>query len=89
VEGLPNAVCESMLCGCIPVCSEVGGSRTAVGGDGFVVPPGDGTLLAGAIMKAMALPASRGIAGRESIAGRFTMARREEGLVRAVNEVMA
>jgi len=88
VEGLPNAVCEAMLCGCIPVCSDAGGSRTAVGGDGFLVPPGDGTLLAGAIMKAMALPDSRGLEGRDSIARRFTLERREEGLVRAVNEVL-
>ena len=88
-EGLPNAVCEAMLCGCIPVCSDAGGTRTAVGGDGFLVPPGDGTLLAGAIMKAMALPDSRGLEGRKSIAGRFTLERREEGLVRVVNEIMA
>ena len=36
-EGLPNAVCEAMLCGCVPVGVAVNGIPTAIGDTGFIV----------------------------------------------------
>lgn len=36
-EGLPNALCEAMLCGCIPVGTRVGGVEDAIGDSGWVV----------------------------------------------------
>jgi glycosyltransferase involved in cell wall biosynthesis len=88
IEGLPNAVCEAMLCGCITVCTDVGGVRTAVGEEGFLVPSGDATAVAGAIMKAMESKDDRGLAARDSIASRFPLERREEGLIRSIEGVM-
>ena len=35
-EGLPNAVCESMLCECVPFVTDVGGNKDAVGSNGYV-----------------------------------------------------
>ena len=37
-EGLPNALCEAMLCGCTPIATDVGGNRDAIGGTGLVLP---------------------------------------------------
>lgn len=84
-EGLPNAVCESMLCGCIPVCTDVGGMRTPVAGHGYLVPPGDPVALASAISEAMRSPQPAG--GRESIASRFTLESREQGLRNLIGEL--
>jgi glycosyltransferase involved in cell wall biosynthesis len=84
-EGLPNAVCEAMLCGCIPVCTDVGGMRTPVAGHGILVPPGDPVALAEAIIEAMGRAADSGPGGRESIASRFSAERREQGLVQLID----
>ena len=86
-EGLPNAVCEAMLCGCIAVCTDVGGMRTPVSGHGILVPWGDPAALAAAVSEAMSRQADDGLKGRESIALRFTPQRREEGLVRLIGEL--
>jgi glycosyltransferase involved in cell wall biosynthesis len=79
LEGLPGSVCEAMLCGCVPVCTDVGGMRTPVSGHGFLVPWGDPGALAAAITEAMAGPIGPG--GRASVATRFTLERREKGLI--------
>ncbi len=36
-EGLPNSLCEAMLCGCIPLGTDVGDIRLAIEGIGLVV----------------------------------------------------
>lgn len=36
-EGLPNALCEALLCGCIPVGSEVNGIPGAIGDDRLTI----------------------------------------------------
>jgi glycosyltransferase involved in cell wall biosynthesis len=84
LEGLPGSVCEAMLCGCIPVCTDVGGMHTPVSGHGFLVPWGDPGALAAAITEAMAAPPAGGLGGRESIASRFTLERRERGLMNLI-----
>ncbi|OLD68044.1 MAG: hypothetical protein AUI33_09930, partial [Ignavibacteria bacterium 13_1_40CM_2_61_4] len=69
-EGLPNSLCEAMLCGCIPVASDAGGSRTALGEAGILVPPGDIDSLVGGLQRAMQM---RSDAGRR-VLGFFTIA---------------
>jgi len=36
-EGLPNALCEAMLCGCIPIGTDVGDVRHAIGETGLII----------------------------------------------------
>lgn len=89
IEGLPGAVCEAMLCGCFPVGTDVGGMRSAINGAGILVPYGDAVQLADAILRGLAAGPNASAAARSAIADRYTIARREEGLVRTVGELTA
>ena len=46
-EGLPNALCEGMLYGCIPIGTKVGGIPTAIGNTGLVLENWDAKIVAG------------------------------------------
>jgi len=85
-EGLPNSLCEAMLCECVPVGTIAGGIPTAIKNHGFLVPYGDAGQLAGAIQNALRAPRDMGRAGREYIARTFTVERREESLRRLLEE---
>jgi glycosyltransferase involved in cell wall biosynthesis len=88
VEGLPNALCEAMLCGCVPVGTAVGGIPTAIGDAGFLVPYGDTRTLVEALRKAMAAPAGAGLAARERILKEFPLERRERELGEVLREAL-
>ncbi len=86
IEGLPNSVCEAMLCGCIPVGTDVGGMRSALGGNGFLVPDGDADALVSALVKALDGSEEEGNAERDYIMTSFPLSRREAGLVAMLSE---
>ncbi len=50
-EGLPNALCEAMLCGCIPVGTDVGDVSIAIGDTGLTINEWDPEILVGFIRK--------------------------------------
>ena len=52
-EGLPNALCEAMLCGCIPVGSRVNGIPKAIGDAGFILDNEDPGQARDLIIRAM------------------------------------
>lgn len=63
-EGLPNVLCEAMLCGCIPVGSAVNGIPNAIGNTGFILTKRDASEAVKLITMAMditdhAAPAAR------------------------------
>jgi glycosyltransferase involved in cell wall biosynthesis len=83
-EGLPNALCEAMLCECIPVGTEYCGIPTAIGDTGFYVPYGDPKATAEAIRKALNAPDELRKDVRERIAKIFSLERREEELIKLI-----
>lgn len=79
-EGLPNAILEGQAAGRPVIATDVGGVREIVvdGVSGFLVPPGDSSAMAGALVRLAADPALRermGRAGRSRMATDFGMAR--------------
>ncbi len=85
-EGLPNALCEAMLCECIPVGTERNGIPTAIGDTGFLVPNGDPLATAEAIGKALNASRDLGRKARQRIIDLFPEEKRELGLVQAIRE---
>jgi glycosyltransferase involved in cell wall biosynthesis len=84
-EGLPNSLCEAMLCGCIPVGTWVGGIPTAIGTAGYLVEYGDQDGLVAALEQALAAPGETGHAARARIATEFTRQRREQSLRQVID----
>ncbi len=87
-EGLPNTLCEAMLCGCIPVGTSVGGIPTAIGSAGFLVQYGDVPGLIQAIRTAMKSPAEDGATARERIITEFSSEKREQGLCAVIDALL-
>lgn len=86
IEGLPNSLCEAMLCECVPVGTDVAGIPTVMDGLGFLVKYGDVQGLAGAIRKALDEPASTGERARARISENFSLQKRESALVSLIAE---
>ncbi len=80
-EGLPNTLCEAMLCGCVPVGSDTGGIRTAVGETGILVPPGDVESLVSALQKAIGARSESGLRARARIVAMFPREKRDSELL--------
>jgi len=86
-EGLPNALCEAMLCECVPVGTEVCGIPTAIGDTGFYVPVGDSKASAKAIE--MALKSDKGKAARARIVEHFSIEKREKRLAGIIEQLLS
>lgn len=84
-EGLPNAVCEAMLCDCVVVGSDVQGIRTAVGEMGYLVPYGDADAACEALRKALK---NEGVGGRSRIISNFSLGKRKEGLLETLERTI-
>ncbi|WP_377131563.1 glycosyltransferase family 4 protein [Rufibacter roseus] len=85
-EGFPNALSESMLCGCVPIVSHVAGMPDIVGDSGYVLPKKDPTLLAQLLKKAIAdAKAIDGLKCRERIATHFPAIKREQALLQLLH----
>jgi len=88
-EGFGNALCEAMLCGCIPIVSNTGAMPVIVGGTGYIVPRRDVDVLEGTIRDALLHAAPLGPeAMRERIMHNHPIALRATGLPDIVMQVI-
>ena len=80
-EGFPNALCEAMLCECVPVGSNVFSIPAIIGNNGFILKHRDGEELH-SLLNAAIKNGTRemGINARKSIAERFPIQLRDEKL---------
>ncbi len=86
-EGLSNALCEAMLCGCIPVATRVGGNATAIGDSGFLVPYNDVDALVEALKQALDSETDVGAKARMRIVSLFPKEKREAELLSFIEKL--
>ncbi len=84
-EGLPNVLCEAMMCGCIPVGSRAFGIPDGIGDAGFVVDAPDLDAIVDAIRRALGAKPQMRSAARHHIIEHFDRDRRR----RTLHDLMA
>ena len=84
-EGLPNVLCEAMLCNCIPVTTGVCGIPNAQGTIGYYIGYGKKDDIIAAIKKALQQETTN--EGRDRIKELFNIEKRERALNKLIGEI--
>jgi glycosyltransferase involved in cell wall biosynthesis len=84
-EGLPNSLCEAMLCGCIPVGSNVNGIPKAIAHCGYIIYKKDVDEAVQAIEKALMAEEHLGRQANQHITKLFDKKLRVKSLYEAVD----
>ena len=74
-EGFPNALCEAMLCGCIPIGSNVAGIPDIIGKQGYILKEKDTNKLNN-LINSLSLNTILPIDARKQIVNNFSLQRR-------------
>ncbi len=85
-EGLPNSLCEAMLCECVPVGTKKGGIPTAIGETGYYTEYGNVDETINAIKKA--LKSDLGKSARNRIMEMFPIEKREKLLLEEIKGLL-
>lgn len=75
-EGLPNVLCEAMMCGCIPVGSPVFGIPHGIGDAGFIIKKPEAKTIATAIKQAHTKSSQLRTQARQRITEEFSLEKR-------------
>ncbi|MGQ9631103.1 MAG: glycosyltransferase family 4 protein [bacterium] len=86
-EGFGCSLAEAMLWGCIPVVTDRYSLPEVVGDTGIFVPYGDPEKTAEGIRTALGMGDSAGEAAQERIVSMFSLEKRQEELLRAIDEL--
>jgi len=87
-EGFPNAICEAMLSGCVPIGSDVAAMPEIIGDTGFVLKERNMDLLRELVQEAIDSPELDvlSIRARERIASRYPLRRRADLLLEVLRD---
>jgi glycosyltransferase involved in cell wall biosynthesis len=85
-EGLPNTLCESMLCNCIPIGSYENGIPKAIGNTGFYADYNDNEEIIEMINKAIKMKTNNN--PRERIKRLFPIEKREKKLYSVIEGIL-
>ena len=88
IDSLPITLREAMLCGCVPVGTNVGGIPAAIGDTGWLVEVGDVGSLTKGIKKALNSDERAGIACRNRIIKITSSINREKRLVKIIEKCL-
>ncbi|WP_210464511.1 glycosyltransferase family 4 protein [Rufibacter roseolus] len=90
-EGFPNALSESMLCGCVPVVSNVAAMPDLIGDSGFVLRERNVGLLEQLIRQALSTDnlAERGKKARVILVEQYPETRREQELLTLLSRLIS
>ncbi len=84
-EGLPNALCEAMMCGCVPVGSPVFGIPHGIGDTGFLATKPDPELISELIKEAHEKAPELRTKARQRVIDLFLLEKRKEVLSEIIN----
>ncbi len=81
-EGFPSAICEAMLCECIPIGSDVAAIPSIISTYGFIVTERNDSLIIDVVRNALAFPRKEemGKAAREHIINNYGIGKRMSAL---------
>jgi len=85
-EGFPNALCEAMLCGCVPIGSNVAAIPDIVAETGYILPRRDVKMLSSLIMEALKKPSDLGRAARNRIESLYSLQQRKDLLLKTIKQ---
>lgn len=86
-EGFPNALCEAMLCGCVPIVSKVGAMPMIVKNAGYILENKDASKLENLVATALSeYDQDKSTNARKRIAENFTLSKRKEELTSIILE---
>lgn len=83
-EGLPNSVCEAMLCGCIPVGTDAGGIPIAIGETGYLSKERDPVEISELIKMALKSDSAKRKMAKQRIINNFSLELRK----RRINQII-
>jgi glycosyltransferase involved in cell wall biosynthesis len=86
-EGFPNALCEAMLCGCIPIGSNVAGIPDIIGDAGFILLQKDINALRMILSKLQDNNKDKAYV-RETIVSKYELLKRKQPLIKYITEIL-